>query len=121
MTADISVTIATSHTTSMGALTSAHPSLLGRTVFRHTFHQKFSPNHIHAHISLNITQIYNTSLYTNLYLTITEVHTSNYIYGSAGNVHEQYAAYLILHRLNHILQHYQPCGQVFVDTSLWAI
>jgi hypothetical protein len=50
-------------------LTSAHLSLLDKTVFRHTFYQKFSPNHIQAHISLNITQMYNNmtndrSLYT---------------------------------------------------------
>jgi hypothetical protein len=29
-------------------------SLLDRTVFRHTFHQKFSSNHIQAHISSEI-------------------------------------------------------------------
>jgi hypothetical protein len=72
--------IATSHTAAMGELTSAHPSLLDRTIFRYIFHQKFSPNHIQAHISVNITQIYdnNRSLCTNLYMKITKVHTSNY-------------------------------------------
>jgi hypothetical protein len=52
----------------MAELMLPHPSLLDRTVFRHTFHQKFSPNHIQAHISLNITQMYNN-------MTIIEVHT----------------------------------------------
>jgi hypothetical protein len=34
--------------------------LLDRTVFRHTFHQKFNSNQIQAHISLTITLIYIT-------------------------------------------------------------
>jgi hypothetical protein len=61
----------------MGELTLAHPSLLDRTVFRHTFYQKFSPNHIEAHISLNITQMYNNMTMEEVhtpYMTITEVH-----------------------------------------------
>jgi hypothetical protein len=40
--------------------------------FRHTFYQKFSPNHMQAHISLNITQMYNNMI-------ITEIHTLIYI------------------------------------------
>jgi hypothetical protein len=72
MAIDISVTVATSHIVAMGDLMSAHPSLLDRTLFMYTFHQEFSPNHIQADISLNITQIYNN-------MTITEVHTPIYI------------------------------------------
>jgi hypothetical protein len=38
MATDISSPIVTSHTAKMGELTSAHMSLLDKTVFRHTFH-----------------------------------------------------------------------------------
>jgi hypothetical protein len=44
----------------------------------HTFHPKSSPNHIQAHISLNIKQMYNNMTMTEVhtpYMTITEVHT----------------------------------------------
>jgi hypothetical protein len=56
----------------MGELALAHPSLLDRTVFRHIFYQKFSPNQIQAYISLNTTKIY-------IDMTITEVHTPIFI------------------------------------------
>jgi hypothetical protein len=72
MATDVSSPIATSRTTATGELTSAHPSLLDMTLLRHTFHQKFSPNYIQAHILLNITQMYNNMI-------ITEVHTPIYI------------------------------------------
>jgi hypothetical protein len=81
MTADVRYVIATNHRTKMGELMSVHPSLLDRTIFRYTFYQKFSPNHIQTHISLNITQIYdnNRSSCKNLYMTIIEVQTPFYI------------------------------------------
>jgi hypothetical protein len=44
----------------------------------HTFYQKFNPNHIKAHILLNITQIYNNMTMTEVhtpYIIIIEVHT----------------------------------------------
>jgi hypothetical protein len=56
----------------MGKLTLAHPSLLDRIVFRRSFHEEFSPNHIQAHISLNITQMYNNMI-------VTKVQTPIYI------------------------------------------
>jgi hypothetical protein len=54
-------------------------------------------------------------------MTITEVHRSNIDQGSAQNGHEQYAACLVTHRPNNIVQHYQPCGHGVGDTCLWAI
>jgi hypothetical protein len=102
MTADVSSPVTTSRTIAMS-------EMLDRIVFRHTF-QKFSPNHIQAHISLNITQMYNnmaiTEVHTPIYMTIIEVHTSNIDRGSAQNAHEQYAACLVHHQPNHIGQHY---------------
>jgi hypothetical protein len=65
------MTSTTRHTTMMGELMSTHLLLLDRTIFRHTFHQKFNSNQIHAHISLTITLIY---------ITIIEVHIPIYIY-----------------------------------------
>jgi hypothetical protein len=67
MTAEVNSPVATSHTTTTGEL-----SLLDMTIFNHTFHQKFNPNDIQAHISLNITQMYNNMI-------ITEVDTPIYI------------------------------------------
>jgi hypothetical protein len=42
MAADVSMPVATSHTTPMWELASAHLFMLGRTILRHTFHQKLS-------------------------------------------------------------------------------
>jgi hypothetical protein len=72
MATDIIAFVATSLTTPMVELMSAHPSLLDRIVFKHIFHQKFSPKKIQINILLNITQIYNNMI-------ITEVHTPLYI------------------------------------------
>jgi hypothetical protein len=80
----------------------------------HIIHQKFSPNHIQAHTSLNITQMYNN-------IIITEVHTSNIDQGSARNGYERYVVCLVTHRPNCIGQHYQPCGHGVGDTCLWVI
>jgi hypothetical protein len=81
MAADVSSPVTTSWTVATSELTSAHPSLLDKTVFRHTFHQKFSPNHIQAHISLNIIQMHNimtiTEVDTPIYMIIIEFHTTN--------------------------------------------
>jgi hypothetical protein len=82
---------------------------------------------IQAHISLEIqskshsdidfikhhTHIYNKSSYTNQYVTIIEVYASNYIWGSAGNVHEQYAVCLVLHWPNWSdFCWYKPLGDI---------
>jgi hypothetical protein len=102
-----------------GRLTLAHPLLLDRIVFRHTFHQKFSPNHSPVHILLNNIQMYNN-------MTMIEVHTLymtiiEFIHlGSARNIYEQYTPCLLTHQPNGIGQHYQSCGYYLGDTCLWA-